>query len=540
MSSPYLVTSVTQRAPGSTFSIYYPLETLPGDVLLLFINPASTDPIGPSSAGWAEEPALRVGGFGVWWKVVGAAEEGGVTTVDFTGYIDATKLTLAVYRDARNTGGSPIAAPVIRNQAAQTSVTYSTVSAPDVVSPSGDALLIFAAPMDVYLEGDAVSFSGGLTARIFATQNLTSTAAASYVSHVIADQPITSAGSTGVRTFTTNRLQRDLDAAAFVLLPQNSPPNAPIPTSPADGADVNRAVAIQLAATFSDPDPADTPSASKWRYRLTSASAWTEVTQNNTLQSYSIPAGLAAGDYEWQAAYADQKGTWGTFSSSSFFTAADPPEGPVWLDPIDGQTITSASHTGVISVPSLTASEWTLYADSAGVIDTGTIVAGPVTRTTGNLREHEFSGLANDTPVWWSVRIEDGGLWTAPVRVRTPVSFTPPAEATVTVAESSTDGLVSVSWDNPTPGAGEPAAAYVDVDVRDLSGRDTYRPATGIRLAHGKSPDSVLIDHLAASGINYEYRVVTVADNGTTSESPWTPINPTAQPTIYYGGGYDT
>lgn len=338
----------------------------------------------------------------------------------------------------------------------------------------------------------------------------------------------------GHRTTGTNWNQIESFSAATI----NLPPNAPTPTSPSDGATIDRASAVQLAATFSDPNPADSPSASQWRYRVVGAATWTTVTQNNTLQTYSIPAGLAAGNYEWQAAYADQDGEWGPFSASSFFTAADPPAGPSWLTPTSGQTITTSSFTGAISQPSLTASEWKLYADNAGTIDTATVLAGPVLKTTGDLRSHTFEGLETGVPVWWSVSIEDGGLWSQEVRVRTPVLFTPPAAPTLTVAKSDANGLASATWANPAPSGSEPEVSHVDLYVRDTSGSDQYRPAAGVRVAYAKAPNSTHIDHVAASGVNYEYQAVAVGTNGATAASAWTPIDPNAEPIIYYGGGY--
>lgn len=456
------------------------------------------------------------------YKVAGASEP---STYSFT-FSQATDVAFISLALSGVSATSPIDVT-----GGSTATTGSTITAPSVTTTVDNTWVLVALGIR---ESTTVSTPPGTTSRQAVESRFDVSA-----SMRVADFTMPTAGASGAKSGTAGKSTLWI-GQQVALRPANVPPNAPIPTSPADGATANRLNPIELKATFSDPDPGDSPSASKWRYKLTTASTWTTVEQGNPLQSYSIPAGLAAGNYEWQAAYADQAGAWGPFSSSAFFTAADPPPGPTWLDPIDGQTITSASHPGQISVADLDKSEWTLYADNAGVIDTTTVLQGPVLKTTGDLRTHEFTGLANNTPVWWSVRIEDGGLWTSPVQIRTPVAFTPPPTPTLLVAKSDAEGLVSVAVTNP---AGEPDAAYNDIYCRTADHSavtDPHRPysETGTRIAALKPVNSTFLDWKPAGGVAYEYRVVAVAANGTISDSGWVPLDPAAEPTIYYGGGY--
>ena len=187
----------------------------------------------------------------------------------------------------------------------------------------------------------------------------------------------------------------------------------------------------------------------------------------------------------------------------------------MWLDPISNQTIATDAYTGVISQASLTESSWTLYADDAGTMSS-TILQGPVSVTTGDLRRHTFTGLANNTPIWWSVTTKDAGLWSPVVSARTPVSFTPPATPVVTATPNNADGNLTVGITNPAPGAGEPAAAYNNIWIDDGDGKGEIRKAT---LLPTNTPWIYETPPSGFDGVTVgRVRVETVAVNGTTSE----------------------
>lgn len=321
----------------------------------------------------------------------------------------------------------------------------------------------------------------------------------------------------------------------------NNPPNAPALNFPAH---VNAAATNRLPWTFSDPDAGDSQSAFNLYYRAQGASTWTKVAQSTPNNWWDAPAGTftAGTTYEGQVETYDSQGVLGARSTSTFFDAQQPPDGPAIIDPANGQTIPADSYTGVISAPTVDASEWTLYADDgAGNIDTATILHGPVTVTPadGDVRRYTFTGLANNVPVWWSVRTEDSGLWSAPTQdVRTPVSYAPPPAPTFTVDLDPASGSALISITNPAPAPGEPSVSYNDVYIDDGNGKGFERKVTLLQ------PNTAWRYWTPPSGFDPagNVRVTAVATNGTTA-STTSPVNvtsggtPGTTATVIYDGG---
>ncbi|HET6917572.1 MAG TPA: glycine-rich protein [Acidimicrobiales bacterium] len=290
----------------------------------------------------------------------------------------------------------------------------------------------------------------------------------------------------GVTTATTTAGVQAGDGKV-VLTPYNTPPNAPSWVTPQDSTiPADQDAYIEIA--FSDPDPGDSMSASNWkRWTLDSSGSRVAGSEVDTYQGTPstkllLPAGtLTSGTkYEFQADTLDGQGAEGPYSVSLFVTAQNTPAQPTWTDPISGQTIGTSSYTGVISDPTVDSSEWTLYADDgAGNIST-TILQGPVTVSTGDVRSHTFTGLANNVPIWWSARVKYQGLWSQPNQIRTPVSYSPPPAPQVTLTPDAANGVLTVGITNPAPGAGEPATSYNNVYVDDGKGAGKERVATNL------------------------------------------------------------
>lgn len=301
----------------------------------------------------------------------------------------------------------------------------------------------------------------------------------------------------------------------------NQPPNAPLLIAPADGSVVDVAGTQRFDWDFSDPDPGDSQSAYNLRYRAVGAATWVETGWVATPNSYHDVTGAAftAGTaYEWQVATKDALGVEGPFSGSWFFTAVAEPDAPTWMDPLNGQTLTADSYAGVISAPDVAESEWRLVADNAGSIDESTILQGPVRKTVGDLRTHTFSGLANNTPIWWQARVKFNGLWSKWASVRTPVSFTPPPAPTFVLTPADDPPTILVDITNPTPGPSEPPVTHNEIYVTDPGKSEERRadavPPNGSWLYRTPAGDQ-------AGGVDYSGRIRVVAhgDNGTSASS---------------------
>lgn len=303
----------------------------------------------------------------------------------------------------------------------------------------------------------------------------------------------------------------------------NRPPNAPIVT---DQGTFNRANVNRVSWTFSDPDAGDSQSAAEVRYRENGTSTWTLVEVDNPNNFWDAPAGTFVADlYEAQVRTADQAGAWGPFSTSFFITAGDAPPGATILAPISGATIGTSSVTVGISAADVDEAEYRLYADDAGSIDLTTQLQPAVTKTTGVLRSHTWTGLTNGVPVWLWVRIKHDGLWSVATTQRNPVSYTPPPSPTLVTTPAPDTATIGVQITNPAPGTGEPAVSYNDLFVRSPAATpdaDPYRPyPDGIRLATMQAPNALVTDELPAAGVEYEYLVRAHGENSTVSDSGW-------------------
>lgn len=315
--------------------------------------------------------------------------------------------------------------------------------------------------------------------------------------------------------------------AAAVL---NSPPFAPTWVTPQNTV-IPTDADFDLDWDFHDPDPGDSQSEyvlDRWTLdgpggaRIAGSNVRVTAATPNTYRR--ITAGtLAVGAYEYKVATRDSQGAPTdpaqlVFSESLFVTAAESPDPPTFVapGPIAGETISTSSREYVISAPDVDASEWTLYADNNGTIDTTTVLAGPVTKTTGDLRRHTFTGLANNTAVWAQVEIKDGGLWSQPTQQRNPVAYSPPPAPTYTLIEDPAEGEIVIQINNPAPGTGEVATSYNDVFITD-PGKPEQRHATEIPA------NGAWTYQLPPSGFDGittgVVRVEAVADNGTRTSS---------------------
>lgn len=340
-------------------------------------------------------------------------------------------------------------------------------------------------------------------------------------------------GAVGVLSATASVSNSANAGVTITLRSANVAPIAPTPLAPANNSTIPSNATNRFQWEFADPDPGDSQSAYNIRHRPVGTVEWVSTGWVALPNAYhDFPAGtFADGDHEWQVATKDAQGVEGPYSVSWFFAAATPGEGPTIVDPANGSTVPSNTYEATVSYPTWDSAEWEVIdATSSAVIDSGTLGIADRTFTA--------EGLVDGSTVIWRVRATVDTLPTAWAESTTDVSYTPPPAPSLEVATSDEQALISVMVTTPAPSGGAPAAQHVDIYSRDPSGRDKYRPAEGVKIAAGKAPNATWLDWTAAARTNYEYRAVAVASNGTTTSSEWTPINPTAEPTIYYGGGY--
>lgn len=317
-------------------------------------------------------------------------------------------------------------------------------------------------------------------------------------------------------TLRTSGTTRRLLAVTGATL--NRPPNAPLVS---DQGPFDRAVTNRIPWTFSDPDPGDTQSAAELRYRIADTSTWlATVSIPNPNQFWDSPPGTwVQPRYEAQARTADQSGAWGPWSTSFFITAGDKPGAATWLDPINGQTISTSAHTGTISHPDVDEVEYRLYADDGGVMS-DTQVQPAQHKVGADRRSVTWSGLVNGTVVWWWARIKHGGLWSDPAVARTPISYTGPANPIITAVTFVPDGgALDIAIVNPAPTGDQPTVDGNDVEIYDLHPGDTVETWKRIEALALTPPNATARWWLPRSGVDYTQRVRVTArgSNGTSA-----------------------
>jgi hypothetical protein len=420
-------------------------------------------------------------------------------------YTDGYMRAFAFYDTAG--GATPLLAPVSVVRSA--SYTTGSLSVGSVNMPSPGVLLT--AWNNFSSNSSTITLPSGSTVQVAPASNAAWPAGYQAVG----------ASATGTRTasFSVNGYNV---GAAIGVYPANTAPNAPTLNAPATNATIDRASTQRFAWTFSDPNPGDSQSKFDLQYRVVNTTTWTTVSSTTPNTFYDFAAGtFAAGDYEWQVRTYDAQGLVGPWSSSGFFTAADAPSGPTITAPVNGATIGGQSFELDWSYPSQDAFQAQLL-DGSGAIVTDLGVTNSTTT-----RAVSFGNIPNNVTRTAQVRVESGGLWSAYSAVTVTISYTPPAAPTLTLTPDDAAGTTTVGVANPTPGAGVPDAAYNDVYCRTAESSpvvDTYRPYsdTGTRIATEQATNTAYVDrNPASSPVVYEYRVVSVATNGTTSDSGW-------------------
>lgn len=300
----------------------------------------------------------------------------------------------------------------------------------------------------------------------------------------------------------------------------NVAPSAPTLVSPIDNTAVDVAETQEFVWDFEDPDLGDSPIAYILRYRVQGTSAWTQVTDASSSTSHEFAGGTftAGNTYEWQVRTTDTSGEVSPYSASEFFNAAAQPSAPTIDDPIADQVIGTENYELAWTTATQTAYRARVVADDGSgspdwttVLHDTDIVESPSTRS----RSVPFPTDGVTRHVQVQTRYD--GLWSDWASVRVSVSYTAPAVPAVAITTDDPTGAISIAVEHPAPAGTEPIVTSMDVQRRV-----TADGGDGIRVAADLAPGATHTDWTVGSGVDYEYRVLAYADNGTSTWSAWT------------------
>ena len=302
----------------------------------------------------------------------------------------------------------------------------------------------------------------------------------------------------------------------------NSPPYAPVIQVP-PAVDLTRDLIINVP--LNDPDIGDSALESFVQVRNPSLSTvWQTFRRSGPSTAVTVPADtLVAGRPEIRAASRDAQGlpvgdenlVW---SASQFTQAGVPPNGLSFVDPAQGQDIGNSSHLFRFSVgtATVTSIEWRLLGstgnkpDPAKVIDPGGVITDPGVRT------FLGSGMPNASTVHAQFRGYDGALAGDWITGTFQVAYTRPTTPAFVLTFATRPAAINLRVVNPVPTGGEPRVVENRLRVR-IAGRPS-----SAKLMARVGPGGIWTWRQFASGIDYEFQVEAVAENGTVSLSDWT------------------
>jgi hypothetical protein len=318
----------------------------------------------------------------------------------------------------------------------------------------------------------------------------------------------------------------------------NAAPLAPTWATPEDNAVRDETATLPVSWVFNDPDDGDTQSAYALKrtiggtttYYNAAAGTWsgTEVKNTSTTEGVTLPATWGAdGDVvglavkTWDAI--DTEGVYGATLTVTGSTKVN----PTLTAPTDAGTITTSRVTATWTATEqtayrlrvLTSADVVLY-DSGKVTSTIKTVEAPVDLADG------LTGAKVEVRAWNNDDLEsstDTHTFT--------VDFVEPATPTYELSVSTNGGFIQLDITDPTPTGSQPTVTAHDVYVRVAAGgrQDGERPVGGDGIRIAADITTPFLDYAAASGIDYEYRTLAKADNGTSVFGAWysdsTPID---------------
>jgi hypothetical protein len=297
----------------------------------------------------------------------------------------------------------------------------------------------------------------------------------------------------------------------------NQAPYAPTLTHPTGGETLDPSQQQTFTFTFGDPDSGDTLSAHTLRYKKTTDSTWTTLSEVVSPYAQHVFAGgtfVAGFTYEYQIKCKDNHGLEGPYSSSATFYTAVAPGAPTITDPPNEHTIPTATHPLTWSIADQDAYEARRINDVAGspgttVYWTSGTVEEPDTRT------RSITLDVNNRTEHLQVRVRHDAIWGNWATVKVYVAWTAPETPTLVVTVLSELGYISLEPTQPTPGEGKPTVVAMDVWRTETSSKDD-----AIRIAADVSPTATYKDWQAADAPpSYKYFIRAIGDNGATADS---------------------
>jgi len=285
----------------------------------------------------------------------------------------------------------------------------------------------------------------------------------------------------------------------------NVAPEAPTNLDPASDM-IDRTTIHRLSWQFNDPNSGDYQTKYDLHWSSDAGTTWNEINGAVSANEYrDINSGtFPAGDITWKVRCYDKGGLVSPWSQQAVFTAADAPSTLTIDAPPDPVPVARP----VISWTSIdqTAYQVQVLDSLSNVVwDTGPVVSINMAVTCG-------IDLVNGASYILKVKYQDSTtLWGDWATKAVTVSYTPPALAILTMTDQA--GYINIAINNPAPQGTEPT-----VTSNDLY-RKKHSESTWTRIVIGLANDGTYDDYTVESGVTYDYRVVSYADNGTSSTS---------------------
>ena len=242
------------------------------------------------------------------------------------------------------------------------------------------------------------------------------------------------------------------------------------------------------------------------RYRVTGSSSWTTVQEDTNNSYYDLPPNtLTTNEYEWQVRTTSEYDFVSPWSLAQVFYAAHVPPSPVFMTPIEGETIgISDLH---IEWDSIDQDRYEFE-----LLDSDNNIIWSVAKLSTSQEISIDNILENNQSYTLRLRVgQPGSLASSWTEINISVDYTAPALPILTLTPDKETGSIEVDIHNPPPTGTEPTPTHQELFRREDGGG-------WIKLAN-LLPNSKYVDYTPASGKTYDYRVIVYGDNDTSITS---------------------